>query len=65
MAILASYIKHKDEMSLEDYLDNCIFSSASAVVTNPDRDGVIGFNEYLASFEKSLDVERKAIELIY
>ena len=65
MAVLASYTAHKDEMSLEDYLDNCIFSSASSYVTNPDPDGVEGFNEYLQSYEELIEAEKKAIEILY
>ncbi|MCR4563545.1 MAG: ATPase [Clostridiales bacterium] len=65
MAILASYTRHKNEMSLEDYLDNCIFSSAKSEITNPDKDGVTGFNEYLESYEKLLEAERKATEILY
>ncbi len=65
MAILASYTAHKDEMSLEDYLDNCIFSSALSQVTNPVKEGAIGFNEYLASYEKLLEAEKKMTEILY
>lgn len=65
MAILASYTAHKDEMSLEDYLDKCIFSFASSVVTNPDKDGAIGFNEYLEEYEKLLAAEKKISEILY
>lgn len=65
MAILASYTAHKDEMSLEDYLERCIFVSASSVVTTPDAEGSAGFNEYIDSFEKLLEAERKATEILY
>lgn len=65
MAILASYTLYKNEMSLEDYLDNCIFSSASGKVTNPDSDGVKGFDEYLETYEKLLEAQKKVSEILY
>jgi len=65
MAILASYMKYKDKMSLEDYLEKEIFSSAESSITKPDMDGVTGFNKYLYFYEQLLDAEKEAAEILY
>lgn len=64
MAILAAYATHGGNMSLSDYLETKVFSNLEKKTTQPDSLYSEGFNIYLNRFEKGLDIERRAVELL-
>jgi sugar (pentulose or hexulose) kinase len=63
MALLAAYRMQKDAgETLENYLENKVFSTAVRTTLQPDAEGVKGFAAYLKRFEKALKAERAAVE---
>jgi CubicO group peptidase (beta-lactamase class C family) len=65
MALLAAYAAQKNEgESLEQYLNDRVFSHAQKQTVAPDPADVAGFTAYINDFHRLLDVEKKAIERI-
>ena len=65
MALLAAYAAQKNEgESLEQYLNDRVFSHAQKQTVDPDPADVAGFTAYINDFHRLLDVEKKAIERI-
>lgn len=65
MALLAAYAsdKRKGE-TLEDYLNNRVFTNAESVTVKASDDVIQGFNKYMEDYKKLLKVEEKASEII-
>lgn len=64
MAILAAYAKNGNGKKLPEYLDGEVFASSKKSTIMPDESYSKGFEKYLDRFEKGLDAERKAVELL-
>lgn len=64
MALLAAYLSKKDEMSLEDYLQNEVFSGIEGTTIEPDKTDVDGYARYLQTYRSALKLERTAIDCI-
>jgi sugar (pentulose or hexulose) kinase len=65
MALLAAYLVHKEPgETLEHYLSQKVFADAKSTAIAPDAETVEGFNRYVESFKRLLEVERKAVEVI-
>lgn len=64
MAILAAFMVKGNNRSLGDYLASEVFMNTQAVTTTPEKDDIEGFEKYMSSFEKGLEVERKAVEVL-
>ncbi|HCC3219330.1 TPA: hypothetical protein M4455_003057, partial [Legionella pneumophila] len=63
MAILASYMRNKDENdSLEDFLDKQVFKEVDKQEMYPDRFDVEGFEAFIARYKKGLAIEKVAVE---
>ncbi len=63
MALLAAYrVNRSGGETLEHYLENRVFADAVRTTLQPDAEGVRGFTAYLREFEKTLRVERAAVE---
>lgn len=62
MALLAAYaVNKKDGQSLEDYLENEVFSNAATIVLEPDEEDVKGFEKYMEVYKKALTAEKAAV----
>ena len=65
MALLAAYASDKREgETLEDYLNNRVFTNAESVTVKASDDVIRGFNKYMEDYKKLLQVEEKASEVI-
>ena len=65
MALLAAYMKNKDENeSLEEYLNCRVFNGVSGSTMEPDEADVAGFNSYIKQYKAMLKVEQLAAEMI-
>ena len=65
MAILASYMVNKEESeTLEAFLNNKVFLHGQGEVMEPEKEDVIGFEEYMKLYVNALEAERKAVETI-
>ena len=65
MALLAAYMAKKAEgESLEDYLNNKVFSSAKSTTLYPTLEGVAGFQTYLERYKACLKAEEAAGEMV-
>lgn len=64
IAILAAYAVDNSNLSLEDYLDEKVFSRYKSSITEPDEKDVKGFADYMMLYKKALPVERAATENI-
>ena len=63
MALLAAYLLNKDKAdSLEDYLDNLVFSGAKTVTLEPDPAEIESFMTYMKNYKKLLPVEKTAVD---
>ena len=61
IAILAAYAARKTENeSLDSYLDK-VFAGQMGTCVNPDADDVKGFDEFMKSYAKGLEIERAAV----
>ena len=64
MALLAAYMQRKiPGESLEDYLQNRVFSDAKSSCLQPDPAGVAGFQAYLDRYIACLPAQRQAAAL--
>ena len=64
MALLAAYMLKKDEMTLENYLQDVVFRDAESLTVTPTEEEVAGFNRYLEAYRKGLALEHCALENI-
>ena len=65
MALLCAYMLwKKDGQTLEDYLDHAVFANAKSSTLMADESDIAGFRAFLKQYQKSLPVERAAIETL-
>ena len=65
MALLAAYLVNKAEgETLEDYLQNRVFSHAKGTTLAPEQADVDGFNTYIQRYKALLAVEKTAVEAL-
>ena len=65
MALLAAYRANRvPGETLEEYLNNHVFTGISALVMEPDARDVVGFNVWLKQYKALLNVEHKAVECL-
>ncbi len=62
MALLAKYMIDKYDLSLDKWLCERIFKDAKISTVLPCSDDVSGFNEFMNSYSKCLDIEKAAIK---
>ncbi len=62
IALLASYLAHKDKMKLQDFLSEKVFASSAASVITPSKEDIDGFNAFFINYKKGLAVEKAAVE---
>ena len=48
--------------SLDDFLNNKVFSTSASYSVSPDKRDVEGFNEFMERYIKGLAIERAAVE---
>lgn len=63
MALLALYFKNGNGSSLENYLDEKIFSAMNSVTVNPDKTAD-GMEKFMEQYKNGLAVVRKAVEAL-
>jgi len=64
MAVLAEYMKKRDVVSLEDFLDQEVFVAPETMTLSPEIKGVKGYAQFLKRYQEGLPAERKAGELL-
>lgn len=63
IAVLAKYLLRKDEFySLEDFLQDSVFSDTRSETLSPSVEGISSFNKYMEKFEAVLEIEQTAIK---
>jgi sugar (pentulose or hexulose) kinase len=63
IALLASYMINRSfNESLDDFLNNKVFSASTSYSVSPDQRDVEGFNEFMKRYIKGLAIERAAVE---
>lgn len=63
MAILAAYsVNKKEGQTLDDYLENEVFSSQVGSVLDPKQEGKDSFERYMERYKDMLHVERAAVD---
>lgn len=61
IALLADYLVHKNsDESLEDYLDQKVFSGMKQTTVQPDQEDMDGFDNYIAAFLSCLPAQKEA-----
>lgn len=65
MALLAAYMAdHASGETLEQYLSDRVFAGVKGTTMQPDPADVEGFNAYIRSYQRLLEVERAAVKHI-
>ncbi|GMA66047.1 xylulokinase [Alicyclobacillus fastidiosus] len=65
MAVLAVYAKYGSRrISLEDFLDQEVFTNPDSVTLNPEPNGVAGYEEFMKKYQAGLPIESMAIQCI-
>lgn len=64
MAVLASYLINKDNMSLSEYLERVIFKDAKGTTIEPDAGDAAGLEAYMERYKAGIEVEKKAVEML-
>ena len=64
MAVLASYLINKDNMSLSEYLERVIFKDAKGTTIEPDVRDAAGLEAYMERYKAGIEVEKKAVEML-
>ena len=64
MAVLASYLINKDNMSLSEYLEKIIFKDAKGTTIEPDVRDAAGLEAYMERYKAGLEVEKRAVEVL-
>ncbi|MCC8017103.1 MAG: FGGY-family carbohydrate kinase [Lachnospiraceae bacterium] len=62
IALLAAYMIHGGEMTLDQYLEQRVFAGAEGSVIEPDAADVAGFDAFIEKYVASLPIERAAVE---
>jgi len=63
IALLAAYMSHKENCSLDDFLEP-IFATGEGKACAPDPVDVAGFEAFFAQYHKSLPVEQVAVKTL-
>ena len=64
MALMAAYMVRKaDGETMEDYLQNKVFSNAKGITLPPKQEGVDGFRRYISRYKAALNAEKAAAEI--
>ena len=61
IALLACYMVKGGGQPLDQWLDSAIFAGSKGVEIAPSPEEVAGFNAYISSFTRGLDIERAAV----
>ena len=65
MAVLAGFMALKaNSETLEDYLDNKVFSEMKAITEEPSETDMAGFDAYIERYKKMLEAEKVAVEVL-
>ncbi|KPV43954.1 xylulokinase [Alicyclobacillus ferrooxydans] len=65
MAVLAVYAKHGvGRVSLEDFLDQEVFTNPDSVTLNPEPSGVAGYEAFMKRYQAGLPIESTAVQCI-
>ncbi len=64
IAVLAAYAADSCKKTLEDYLNDKVFSNYKSKTVQPDEKDVSGFNQYMELFRAGLSVQKSAAENI-
>ena len=65
MALFAAYmLRKKCGLTLEDFLDEEVFSGVESSTVTADEKDVEGFSTFLSRYKKALPFERTAIEVL-
>ena len=65
MAILAEYmIDKEDGETLDSYLSNKVFAGEEGTTIDPDENDVKGFDEFIKRYQKGLEIERAAVDVM-
>ncbi len=62
IALLASYLINKGDLSLSDWLDSKVFAGNTGTSVSPDPADVAGFDKYLENYLRGLAIEKAAVE---
>lgn len=63
MALLASYVLYKEDKSLAEYLEEKVFKCAKIKTLMASNEDIEGFNKFMISYNKILEIEKKALEV--
>ncbi|WP_196604356.1 xylulokinase [Pectinatus haikarae] len=63
MAVLAAYVK-KNDLRLEDFLDQKVFENPETLTLNPEPMGVAGCKQFIDLYRAGLSIEHHAVDML-
>ena len=60
MAILASYIRSNNRLSLEDYLDTQVFKDVQSSTVEPTAENISHYEFYIDQFVSAIELSQDA-----
>lgn len=64
MAILASFRRDNHNLGLAKYLNGHVFQDTGTLTEVPDKEGHLGFEQFMARFREGLYIERAAVKYL-
>ena len=64
MAILASFRRDNHNLGLAKYLNGHVFQDTRTLTEVPDKEGHLGFEQFMARFREGLYIERAAVKYL-
>ncbi len=62
IAVLAAYMQEAAGKTLEDYLDEKVFSGTASITEAPEQADIDGFNSYMVKYNQMLAAQKAAVE---
>ncbi len=62
IAVLAAYMQEAAGKTLEDYLDEKVFSGMASITEAPEQVDIDGFNSYMVKYNQMLAAQKAAVE---
>ncbi|SNU02791.1 hypothetical protein SAMN06298212_1591, partial [Ruaniaceae bacterium KH17] len=63
-AVLASYLAHTKELSLDQYLTEHVFAGQELEIIHPEPEDVAGFAAYLERYQAGITIQHAAVQAL-
>ena len=64
MALLASYLTDKNNLTLEEYLSTKVFAKSEGITIEPTNEDIEGYAKFIDRYEKGLSIEKASVVVL-